>query len=337
MNVGNCIFLKLYLAMVEIWIPHKVWAAILSYDLTSSLGWDNSFHMSNSVASQRHLATSLWNLKRDEGGIGLQQEKHFSRLFFPQHRIFVRLLRGEVEVGCKRRRVEKHSSRSFPFKRHFISDFSPGGQVVGCRCEETRQLALHWGDRGCTSHWRLEGDDCYKMQLRETLVFCLASRRQGLQGGDSSHWWRHTPVIQIGTPLAVGSHWCYRMQLQAQVENGKLAFCLGDTSVRVNCPRLQPGDTFQTFIGTDFTSDWDALAGHLCEDYGNVKMRFKKHFPQKEKMFRQIWQYITHKSKTNGIIVVALRWNIFCEINVYFLIFCSGDGNLLQRQSFYFR
>ena len=123
-----------------------------------------------------------------------------------------------------------------------------------------------WGDstislalrrQGCTSHWRLEGDDCYKMQLRETLVFCLASRRQGLQGGDSSHWWRHTPVIQIGTPLAVGSHWCYRMQ--AQVENGKLAFCLGDTSMRVNCPRLQPGDTFQTFIGTDFTSDWDAL------------------------------------------------------------------------------
>ena len=211
MNVGNSIFLKLYLAMPGVWIPHKVWAAILSYDLTSSLGWDNSFHMSNSVASQRHLATSLWNLKRDEGGIGLQQEKNFSRRVFlntgSSSASFVVRLRWDARgVGWK-----SIPLFLFPSRDTLSRTFHRGGS---CRMQMWGDSAISLALRrqGCTSHWRLEGDDCYKMQLRETLVFCLASRRQGLQGGDSSHWWRlqwrHTPVIQIGTPLAEGSHWC---------------------------------------------------------------------------------------------------------------------------------
>ena len=310
MNVGNSIFLKLYLAMPGVWIPHKVWAAILSYDLTSSLGWDNSFHMSNSVASQRHLATSLWNLKRDEGDIGLQQEKHLSRLFFPQHRIFVRLLRGEVGVGCKRRWVEKHSSLSFPFKRHFISDFSPGGQVVGCRCEETRQLALHWGDRGAPhiGDWRVtrllqnatSWDISFLPCIEETGV---AGRRQlTLVKTHASHSDWNTLGSRVTLVLQNASssgEWEISFLPRRHLHEGKLS--------KITARRHLPDVHWHRF--------YFRLGRPWCGS--------KNIFPKKKKIW-QIWQYITHKFKTNGIIVVALWSNIFCKIN---FIFCSGCCN----------
>ena len=315
MNVGNCIFLKLYLAMVEIWIPHKVWAAILSYDLTSSLGWDNSFHMSNSVASQRHLATSLWNLKRDEGGIGLQQEKHFSRLFSlntgSSSASFVVRLRWDARgVGWKSIPLVLFPSRDT------LSRTFHRGEVVGCRCEETRQLALHWGDRGAPhiGDWRVtrllqnatSWDISFLPCIEETGV---AGRRQltlvkiAVKTHASHSDWntlgrRVTLVLQNATASSSGE-WEISFLPRRHLCEGKLS--------KITARRHLPDVHWHRF--------YFRLGRPWCGS--------KNIFPKKKKIW-QIWQYITHKFKTNGIIVVALWSNIFCKIN---FIFCSGCCN----------